>query len=144
ACRRPSAPPIEPVDAVFTAVSATCVTGLAVRSTQNDFSFAGQVTILVLVQVGGIGIMTITTFALFRLRGRGGLRQRMMVAESLGFDDLADLRSLLARVILLTVSIEALGVLVLWTRHMAQMPIGDALWTAVFHAVSAFCNAGFS
>lgn len=131
-------------EALFTATSATCVTGLTVRQTGSDFSLLGQAVILVLIQLGGIGIMTVTTFITFRLGGHEGLRHRALLAETFGADPTTDLRSLLHRVIGWTLCIEALGFGVLAARNLLEMPPGAAVWHALFHAVSAFCNAGFA
>jgi trk system potassium uptake protein TrkH len=144
-CGSNSDKPITAMDAVFTATSATCVTGLAVRSTGHDFSWWGQFVILTLVQLGGIGIMTVTTSITFQLGGRQGLRQRAIIEETLGADEGANVRWVLGRVIRLTVLIEAAGAVLLFARFLFDYPRQPfmALWHAVFHSVTAFCNAGF-
>ncbi|MCR4415394.1 MAG: hypothetical protein NUV77_23535 [Thermoguttaceae bacterium] len=136
--------PISFLDALFTSTSATCVTGLTVRATGSEFSPLGQLVILALIQLGGIGIMTVTTFITFRLGGREGLRQRAVLAETFGAGPTTDLRWLLRNVILLTLAIEAVGAAVLAVRNLFFMPLPQALWHATFHAISAFCNAGFA
>lgn len=136
--------PITALDAVFTATSATCVTGLAVRSTGGDYSWFGQLVIMVLIQVGGIGIMTVTTYLAFQLGGRLGLRQRAIITETLGAREHADIRWVLGRVIRLTLLFESVGALLLFIRFLFDFTPGDALWQAAFHSVSAFCNAGFA
>lgn len=143
--------PITVLDAAFTATSAACVTGLAVRSTEHDFSRLGQLAILALIQIGGIGIMTVTTFFLFRLGGRQNLRSRVIVAETLGADEHSNLNWILGHVIRFTLMIEIAGFLLLWARNLTLADyrepfaaIADAAWEALFHAISAFCNAGFS
>lgn len=136
--------PISSLDALFTSTSATCVTGLAVRSTEFDFSFAGQCVILLLIQIGGIGIMTITTFVMSEFGRRPGLRQRAVVSETLGGDDERDLGQLIRSVLTLTIFFEFAGFLLLFVRNLFHEPIGDAAWNACFHSISAFCNAGFS
>lgn len=138
-----AAKPISFLDALFTSTSAVCVTGLAVRSTGNDFTPAGQCVILVLIQIGGIGIMTITTFILHAMAGRSGLRQRAVIASTLGAGDNADLRTILRRVFSTTLIIEGTGIVLLWIRFLFDMNPLTALWQATFHSVSAFCNAGF-
>lgn len=143
-CHRPGSEPISAINSLFTATSAVCVTGLTVVSTQNDFSMWGQLVILVMAQVGGIGIMTITTFVLFRLGRRQTLRQRAVVTEIAGSDEISDLRRILWSVIVMTFVLEAAGALMLWISLVPAMPAGEALWSAIFHSVSAFCNAGFS
>lgn len=140
----PEQEPITPLDAIFTSASAACVTGLVVRSTPNDFSFIGQAVILVLIQLGGIGIMTVTTFIVFQLGARGGLRQRALIAATLGADSRSDLRSILRRVLAVTIVIEGIGFLILAARNLFDLPLGEALWHALFHSISAFCNAGFA
>jgi trk system potassium uptake protein len=133
------------VDALFTATSAACVTGLIVVQTPHDFSVFGQVVILVLFQLGGIGIMTIATFAALSLSGRESLRQRATVTETLGAGTAEDLRSLLGHVLLVTFLVEGAGFLILFGRFLLEgLPWGTAAWHALFYAVSAFCNAGFA
>lgn len=138
--------PISPVDAVFTATSAACVTGLAVRSTGNDFSPFGQAVILLLIQVGGVGIITLTTYITFRFGAAGELRTRAAVAETLGPTESPDIGRLLGYVIRVTFLVEAMGFLILfaWWSLYYEQPLPTAAWYALFHSVSAFCNAGFS
>jgi trk system potassium uptake protein TrkH len=136
--------PITALDAAFTATSATCVTGLAVRSTGGDYSWFGQMVILVLIQVGGVGIMTVTTYLAFQLGSRLGLRQRAIITETLGAGEHADIRWVLGRVLRLTLLFEGGGALLLFVRFLFDLAPHDALWHAVFHSVSAFCNAGFA
>jgi trk system potassium uptake protein len=135
--------PITALDAAFTATSATCVTGLAVRSTGHDYSWFGQLVIMALIQVGGVGIMTVTTYLTLQLGGRQGLRQRAIVAETLGAGENADLRWVLGRVLRLTLLFEGAGAFLLFIRFLFDYTPSEALWHAVFHSVSAFCNAGF-
>ena len=141
--RTGNAEPISALDAFFTATSATCVTGLAVRSTGGDFSLFGQIVILVLIQLGGIGIMTVTTVVSFGFGMRQGLRQRTLIAETLGGDEL-DLRWVLWRVIRWTAMFELIGFVILFARFAFEQSVLEALWHAFFHSISAFCNAGFS
>ena len=142
--RRTTAAPIGVVDACFTATSALCVTGLGVRSTGNDFSFFGQCVILTLIQLGGIGIMTLTTFILATISGKSGLRQQAIVHDTLGADGPADFRSILRLVFFFTFSVEFCGALLLWIRFLFEFDPSTAAWHAIFHSISAFCNAGFS
>ncbi len=135
--------PIRFVDALFTSTSAVCVTGLATRSTGNDFNFLGQLAIVTLIQLGGVGIITVTTFAMVQLGSRASLRQRSVIAESLGTGDRSDLRKILRRVLYATFLCEGFGAALLTARFAFDMPFFQALWFGVFHAVSAFCNAGF-
>ena len=142
-CRQAGQRPIAFLDALFTSTSASCVTGLAVRSTEHDYSFVGQLVILLLIQVGGIGIMTVTTLVMFRLGGRENLRRRLLIAETLGADTRSDLRWILRHVIGATLVLEGIGAGLLLVRNLFDLPFPVALWHAVFHSVSAFCNAGF-
>lgn len=133
------------VDAAFTAVSAVCVTGLIVLDTPVDFSVAGQVVILVLIQLGGLGIMTFSTAAIHLLGGRMSLRHEGAVAGLVSPQDRSQLFNATRRLIVFTFTTEALGALCLFVAFIGH---GDALWPAlwraVFTAVSAFCNAGFA
>jgi trk system potassium uptake protein TrkH len=137
-------PDISAVDAAFTATSAVCVTGLGVRSTGHDYSWLGQLVILALIQLGGIGIITVTTFVTFRIGSSRTLRQRALVSETLGGEGTSDLSNLVRDVIRLSLFVEGLGFLVLLTRNLFDQPFLTAAWHALFHSVSAFCNAGFA
>jgi trk system potassium uptake protein TrkH len=141
----PADKPISWVDAAFTSTSAICVTGLSVRSTGHDFNFWGQLVILLLIQLGGVGIMTVTTYIMLGFDGRVDLRQKMIIAETLGGARDADLRWVVRNVLLLTLLAEGVGALILapWFYFYYDYALGKAVWFAVFHSVSAFCNAGF-
>ncbi len=142
--RHPDRPPVSLVDGVFTATSACCVTGLTVRSTLHDFSPFGQAVILALIQLGGLGIMTISTLVAFQLGGQASLRQRAVIADTLGVRSGRDLRWV-AWAVLATVAIaEAVGFAALAWAAWGSGPPREVLWAALFHAVSAFCNAGFA
>lgn len=143
ACSVPSQAPVSWLDAFFTSTSAVCVTGLSVRSTGDDFSLLGQIVILSLIQLGGIGIMTFTSFIVLTLGGATGLRQQAVLADTLGGRGITDVRSLVRRVFIVTLGIEMIGAGVLWLRFSFDMPWQQAGWNAIFHSVSAFCNAGF-
>jgi trk system potassium uptake protein TrkH len=134
--------PISLLDAAFSATSALCVTGLTVRDTGRDFSFFGQVCFLILIQVGGIGIMTLTTFVITQVSGVS-LRLRAVIHETLGTKARQDFRRILAAVLLLAFSAELIGAGLLFVRLGSEYPVGEAMWHSVFHSVSAFCNAGF-
>ncbi|SMC99336.1 trk system potassium uptake protein TrkH [Desulfocicer vacuolatum DSM 3385] len=136
--------PIALVDAAFTSVSAVCVTGLAVLDTPTDFSMAGQGVILVLIQFGGLGIMSITTVAMHAMGRRLSLRQERLMTSLMD----ADRKDLLASLVLIlkfTFLVEAVGAIFLGGVFytMGDSP-GQAAWRGSFTAVSAFCNAGFS
>lgn len=129
--------------ALFTATSATCVTGLSLVDTCAHWSGFGQAVLLVLIQVGGLGFMTIASLFFFAARRRIGLKERLVMAQSLGVDRLSGIVSLVRHVLVGTFAIEGAGALVLTVRFCADVGFGKALWWGVFHAVSAFCNAGF-
>ena len=144
ACRQPGRPPVSFVDGAFTATSACCVTGLTVRSTLNDFSFLGQALILALIQLGGLGIMTITTLVSFHIGGQATLHQRAVIAETLGIRSGRDLRWVTLGVLVTVLSAELVGFLLLCWADWGRGPAGSVVWRSLFHAVSAFCNAGFA
>jgi trk system potassium uptake protein TrkH len=130
--------------ALFTATSATCVTGLALVDTGTFWSTSGQVVILLLIQVGGLGYMVLTTTLMAAFRNaRLGLRQTGDFYESVASPSHRDPRSF-ARLIASTVIVcEGLGALFLSLRFLNDMPVGKAVWNGIFSSVSAFCNAGF-
>ena len=135
---------ITPVDALFTATSAVCVTGLTVRDTGADFSVAGQAIILGLIQVGGLGIITLSSFFSIILGKRMPLKQQEMVRQTYSSFDTKSFLRLLKRIVLFTFSFELLGaagLFLVWKDDFQRTP---ALGYSLFHAVSAFCNAGFS
>ncbi len=133
--------PIGWVDALFTSTSASCVTGLGVRDTGTGFTLFGQVVILLLVQVGGLGVMTFGLFIAIAA-GRFSLDQRQLVEQTLAGDHSFAPRSLVRLVLGFTLGCEALGALWLWAALREDLP--DAAWQAVFHSIASFANAGFS
>ena len=142
-----STPPEKPIgwtDSAFTATSAVCVTGLIVRSTEHDFTLQGQLILLGLIQLGGIGIMTVTTFLMVSLSSNHSLWQRQLVSETAGAELRADLFSILRHVFVVTLLCEAIGIGLLTFRNLWEWSLPHAFWHAVFHSISAFCNAGFS
>jgi trk system potassium uptake protein TrkH len=132
------------VDALFTATSAVCVTGLVVVDTGSYFTNFGKIVILVLIQLGGLGVMTISV-ALFRWMGRRiSFKQRLMMQNLFSYEPKEHIFDLLKSVLLFTVIAEAIGAALLTVLWSAEFPLGDAIFFAIFHAISAFCNAGFS
>ncbi len=130
-------------DAFFTAASAITVTGLTVRNTALDFSFAGQAALLFLIQVGGVGFVT-SSVLLFRLvRRRITLNTRFLVQQDVGAGQLGGVLRLALYVLYIAAIIEAIGALLLWLRWRTLLPDGQAAWLALFHAISSYCNAGF-
>ncbi len=136
--------PISFVDALFTATSAVCVTGLTVLDTGHDFSMFGQVVILILIQLGGLGIMTFATTLMLMMGAKLSFAHRLGMSESYGTGSPATVRNLLLAILITTVLMELLGAVALFFKFNAQFPAGRAAFLAVFHAISAFCNAGFS
>ncbi len=132
-----------PGDALFTATSAVCVTGLVVVDTGTYWSGFGQAVILFLIQIGGFGFMTSATLFLFVLRQRVGLREKILTSQSLGLERYGGFSGLVWRGAIATLALEITGAVVLFIRFLAANPPGQAAWKAVFHAVSAFNNAGF-
>ena len=129
--------------ALFTATSCTCVTGLALVDTFTHWSAFGQVVMLLLIQIGGLGFMTIMTLFFFAVRHRIGLKERLVMAQSLGLEDLSSVVRMVKLVLQRTMIVEGVGAVLLTIRFCFQMPFGKALWWGVFHSISAFCNAGF-
>lgn len=136
--------PITWLEACFTATSASCVTGLTIRSTAHDFSIIGQITILLLIQLGGVGIMTVATFVSMYWSGRENLKQRAAMVETIGANPHDDLTSVIKRVVTVTFFFEGIGLAVLFVRFLFEMSPMDAAWHALFLSVSSFCNAGFA
>ncbi|NCB42350.1 MAG: Trk family potassium uptake protein [Clostridia bacterium] len=131
------------LDALFTATSAACVTGLVVYDTYSQFTFFGQAVLLLLIQVGGLGFMMIgISFYMFMGR-RIGLRQRALLMESVGIWKVGGIVRLTKHVLIATVIIELCGALLLSTRFCPRFGIPQGLWYGLFHSISAFCNAGF-
>lgn len=135
--------PIGWMDAFFTATSAVTVTGLGVRTTALDFSRFGQVIILILLQVGGVGFIAFSVLLLRLIGHRVTLNERFIIQQSLGAEQATGVGRLALYVLGITLSIEAAGALLLWLRWRTAIPDGEALWLALFHAVSSYCNAGF-
>ncbi len=135
--------PVSFLDALFTATSATCVTGLVVLDTFTSWTGFGQVVILLLIQIGGLGLMTVITLFSFALGKRLGLYNRIVLMQSAGNMTLSGIGSLMRRIIPFTFVIEALGAALLAIRFIPEFGFGKGLWFSAFHSVSAFCNAGF-
>jgi trk system potassium uptake protein TrkH len=132
------------IDAFFTATSAICVTGLIVVDTGTCFTLFGQIVILFLIQIGGLGVMTVSVM-LFKMIGRNiPFRQRMVLQDVFAHTPRGDILQLLKTIFIFTVIIELIGFGGFFIHFLQSFPIGRALYLAVFHSVSAFCNAGFS
>lgn len=139
------AEPLRPVDALFTATSAACVTGLIVLDTPRDLSFFGQLVVLLLIQIGGLNIMVLSAFAALLL-GRGlGLRGEQALGAMLDLPSVAAAYRLITFIVVVTLTIEAVGASILAAVELERgaRPL-TAAWRGIFHSVSAFCNAGFA
>lgn len=131
------------VDALFTATSAACVTGLVLFDTGTYFTTFGHWVILLLIQVGGIGFMTMATLFALILRRRISLKERLILQESLNQGSIEGLVRLVRKVILYALALETVGAVLYAIRFSMDMPLGKALYHGVFHAISIFNNAGF-
>lgn len=135
------------IDSLFTAASAVCVTGLNTVSTPEVFTTTGQIVILILIQIGGLGVMTITSFFGLFFMGRTSLRSQLRLGDLLSSDKMGGLGRTLVNIIAVTLSVEALGAVLLYgvvNGHPGFASGGGTFFFSVFHSVSAFCNAGFS
>ena len=129
--------------ALFTATSATCVTGLVLYDTWSQWSGFGQVVIISLIQIGGLGFMSAATMFVFFLRRRIGLKQRLVMAQALSVSDMDGIVRLQKTVLKGSFFVEGIGALVLFLRFLPEYGFGNALKWGLFHSISAFCNAGF-
>jgi len=135
--------PIPWIDAIFTASSATCVTGLIVYDTYTQFTIFGQTVIILLIQIGGLGFMTVATmFSMFMGR-RIGLMERGLMKESIGTFQVGGIVRILKHVLVGTAVMEGLGAVLLAIRFIPDMGFATGVYYGVFHSISAFCNAGF-
>lgn len=139
-----TAAPVGFINALFTATSATCVTGLAVLDTGHALTRFGQVVVLCLIQVGGLGIMTISTLLLMIAGKRPSMMGRTVIYDTLTHSGERSVGSLLRDVALFTLVIEGVGALVMFSQFLPGRTKADAVYLSLFHSISAFCNAGFS
>lgn len=131
------------MDALFTATSAVCVTGLVVMDTADYWSLFGQIVILILIQIGGFGFMTSATLFLLAFGRRIGLRERLLIGESMGLTQLGGLPTIIKRMAIFTIIMEIAGAALFYLRFSTESPAGTAIWKSLFQAISAFNNAGF-
>jgi trk system potassium uptake protein len=134
----------DPITALFTSTSAVCVTGLSVVDVGKYYSFWGQFFLVLLVQVGGLGYMTATTFLLLLLGRRFGLKDKIAIQQSLDKSGLDGVVQLVQSILATTILFELTGVFLLMPVFVPQDGFKDGLWSSVFHSVNAFNNAGFS
>jgi len=131
------------LDALFTSTSAVCVTGLVVVDTVTFFSLFGQIVIICLIQAGGLGFMTLATLLFMLIGKRISLKERLIIQESLNESSLQGLVSLVRNIFVVTFVIETIGALLLMIRFIPAYGVAKGIYYSFFHAVSAFCNAGF-
>lgn len=131
------------IDALLTASSAFCVTGLIVYDTYTHWSIFGQIVILSLIQIGGLGFMTIITLISLFLRRRIGLRERRLIMEASNTYNIGGVVRLVKKIISRTFIIEGIGALILSIKFIPEMGLGVGIYNSIFHSISAFCNAGF-
>lgn len=132
------------IDAFFTSTSAVCVTGLIVKNTPVDFTLFGQIVILVLIQIGGLGYMSMATFVALLAGKRISISERILIRESLNMATLEGIVRFMKGMLLFVLLAEGTGSLVLFMKFLQEYPPSEALMMGVFHSISAFNNAGFS
>jgi len=130
-------------DSLFTATSATCVTGLITFDTYSHWSLFGQITILTMIQIGGIGFMTIITLFSMFLGKKINIRERRLLMQSAGSLHIGGVVKLIKKIVIGTALFEGIGAIVLALRFCPVMGLYEGMYNAVFHSISAFCNAGF-
>ncbi|WP_320815965.1 TrkH family potassium uptake protein [Flavobacterium sp.] len=131
-------------NAIFTATSAVCVTGLAVVDTAKDFTLIGQSIILVLIQLGGIGILTFTSFFAFFFRGGSTFKEGLNTKDFIAQEGLKDVFRAALNVVIFTISIEIVGAVFIYSSVLDNTGVDNKFFFSIFHSISAFCNAGFS
>ena len=131
------------VTALFTAISSSCVTGLVVTDTATSWTLFGQIVIICLIQIGGLGFMTIATMFSMLLKKKMGLRAREVMVESINTEHIGGIMNLTRKIIAGTAIFEGAGAILLATRFIPRFGWAKGIWYAAFHSISAFCNAGF-
>jgi len=129
--------------ALFTATSATCVTGLSLVDTYTQWSPFGQIVLACLIEIGGLGFMSIASILILLFRGQVGMKQQMLIAQSLGTSDMQDIVKMQKWMLKMCLIIQFGGMVLLTARFLCQYPFDMAIRLGLFHSVSAFCNAGF-
>ena len=135
--------PTDPITCLFTATSASCVTGLVLVDTWAHWTLFGQVVILAMIQLGGLGFMTVITSVSFALRRRIGLSERLIMVSTLNLNDMDGVVRVVRHTLMGTLIIEGAGAVILTLCFLPEFGLAGGLWRGIFHAVSAFCNAGF-
>lgn len=134
--------PIAFIDALFTSVTSVCVTGLVTVTPASQFTVFGKVILLILIQIGGLGVIACAVLFFFLLRRRIGLRERIMIQEAYGARQLSGIVRLVKKIIIGTLVVEGGGAVLYAFRFVPEYGLIRGVWYSVFHAVSAFCNAG--
>ena len=135
--------PIKMIDSLFVSTSAVCVTGFTTIVPIEQFSLLGQIVLLVLIQIGGIGFMTMISIVLILIGKKLNLSDKIIIRESLNQDSFKGLVKLVKKIFIYTIVIEAIGACILSIRFIPDFGIKKGIWFSIFHSVSAFCNAGF-
>ena len=130
------------IDALFTATTSSCVTGLVTVVTGEHWSLFGQAVILVMIQMGGLGVVSFTTFLLMIAGKRIQLKQRMLIQEAYGFDTLTGMVRMVRKMIWGTLIVEAIGAILYMIVYIPRYGLAKGIWVSVFTSISAFCNAG--
>jgi Trk-type K+ transport system membrane component len=131
-------------NALFTSTSAVCVTGLTVVDTSLAFTTIGQTIILVLIQLGGIGILTFTSFFAFFFRGSSSFKEGLNTKDFIAHEGLRDVFRAALNVVIFTLGVEAVGAIFIYSSILEINTIENKFFFSIFHSISAFCNAGFS
>src|SRR5690606_18873342 len=135
------------LDALFTSVSAVCVTGLLVVDTATFFTYKGQIVIMTLIQLGGIGIVSFASFFATFIKGGVGIKHHAMLQNITSTDSLLSAKGLLMKVVTITFIVEGITFVLLfftWSSDLVFHSLRDKIFFTLFHTISAFCNAGFS
>jgi len=134
------------IDIIFTAVSATCVTGLSTINISDEFTLTGQLIILMMIQVGGLGLMTLTSFFSFFLAGQASVNDKLLLKDLLSEESIGKVKEILKQIAYQTIFIEFLGAILLYVSFPKSISLmeSEKIYYSIFHSISAFCNAGFS
>lgn len=131
------------INALFTATSAVCVTGLVVVDTATHWTLFGQLVILILIQIGGLGFMTMATMFALVVGKKISLKSRLVMQEALSHQNISGVVRVTINVLIMTFTLESIGAVLLATRFVPDFGLGHGIFLSIFHSVSAFCNAGF-
>ena len=132
------------IESLFTATSAVCVTGLVVNDISTTYSTFGKTVIIILIQLGGLGILTFSSMVILLLSRKMGYYTKKIVSEDLNYNIITEIPQYLKRVSLVVFSIEFIGAILLFTQYIKEFSLKKAVAYSIFHSISAFCNAGFS